>query len=126
MATCRDCNQEMLTATSCTVDVLVMNGERFERNRVGTPVGPADRCGDCGVKRRGYHHFGCDLELCPRCRNQLISCGCCWADEDTESLVLVADGTVVYPGGLKGLRVSSARHPFGDFDEAGTTGEVGS
>ncbi len=34
------------------------------------------RCGDCGVRRDGWHHRGCDMEECPRCAGQLISCGC--------------------------------------------------
>lgn len=33
-------------------------------------------CGACGVEPGGYHHLGCDLARCPRCRQQLISCGC--------------------------------------------------
>jgi hypothetical protein len=24
----------------------------------------------------GYHHPGCDMEICPRCGNQLITCDC--------------------------------------------------
>jgi len=33
-------------------------------------------CGDCGVAAGQYHHSGCDLEICPRCRGQAISCNC--------------------------------------------------
>jgi len=33
-------------------------------------------CGDCGVAAGQYHHAGCDLEVCPRCRGQAISCEC--------------------------------------------------
>jgi len=36
----------------------------------------AKRCHDCNVKPGGLHHPGCDMEQCPRCRGQLISCGC--------------------------------------------------
>ena len=33
-------------------------------------------CGDCGVKLGGYHDLGCDIESCPFCGGQLITCGC--------------------------------------------------
>jgi len=34
MVNCEDCQQEMNTASSCTADVLIMRGERHERERV--------------------------------------------------------------------------------------------
>lgn len=34
------------------------------------------RCGDCGVKEGQLHEFGCDMEVCPFCGGQLISCDC--------------------------------------------------
>jgi hypothetical protein len=39
------------------------------------------RCGDCGVKPGGFHHLGCDLQRCPVCGGQMLSCGCRF-DED--------------------------------------------
>lgn len=33
-------------------------------------------CGDCGVEEGQLHEFGCDMERCPFCGNQLISCNC--------------------------------------------------
>jgi hypothetical protein len=35
-----------------------------------------ERCHDCKVKINGIHHPGCDVEECPQCHRQLISCGC--------------------------------------------------
>lgn len=111
MAVCEDCQQEMTVAASCTVDVLVIQQERFERSRVRRPIGPNGRCADCGIQAGGFHHLGCDLELCPRCGRQLISCDCAFVDEDTEDLVAVAGDTVVYPDSLRGLRLPNTRFP---------------
>ena len=88
MATCTYCSQEMVGGSSCTVEVLHRDGGAFlfrpkkvgkgDACRVGDRVG---RCGDGGAPRGGFHHLGCDMQQCPRCRHQLISCSC-WFDED--------------------------------------------
>lgn len=33
-------------------------------------------CGDCAVLKGQFHVVGCDIERCPCCRDQLISCDC--------------------------------------------------
>jgi len=33
-------------------------------------------CHDCGVEEGEIHHLMCDMEVCPWCGGQLISCGC--------------------------------------------------
>lgn len=33
-------------------------------------------CGDCGAKQGEYHLPDCDLELCPICKKQKLSCDC--------------------------------------------------
>jgi hypothetical protein len=38
---------------------------------------PARRpCGDCAAIKGEFHVPGCDLERCPSCQGQAISCGC--------------------------------------------------
>jgi hypothetical protein len=33
-------------------------------------------CGDCGAERGEYHWINCDMEECPVCKGQRLSCGC--------------------------------------------------
>lgn len=33
-------------------------------------------CHDCAAIKDQYHCYGCDVEQCPRCRGQFISCNC--------------------------------------------------
>lgn len=92
MALCRDCDQEMTTAPTCTAEVLLIRHGRHQRRRWRPPHGMAELdCGDCGVAPGGVHHLGCDLERCPLCGWQLISCGCGdGADEEGSDVRAIA------------------------------------
>ena len=41
-----------------------------------------NRCHDCRAVPGAVHHHGCDMERCPACGEQSISCGCVWAGEE--------------------------------------------
>lgn len=41
-------------------------------------------CSECCAKLGEYHLVGCDMELCPVCYEQVISCGCIKVNEDDE------------------------------------------
>lgn len=49
-----------------------------ERQSWGADRGP---CGDCGVKKGQFHVMGCDIERCPGCGGQVITCGCVDLDD---------------------------------------------
>lgn len=81
MAKCSQCCQEMMdeSVRSCTLQTVT-----FPAGDV-LPAVPCDyeRCRDCNVAEGGFHHPGCDKEECPKCKGQLISCGCL-DDEDED------------------------------------------
>ena len=85
MAVCDYCNQEMTMADGCSDRAIVIRGSSFAPIRHGREPGmrrEKRRCGDCGVLPGGVHHHGCDMEMCPACGRQSISCGCVWAGEE--------------------------------------------
>jgi len=72
MAQCDYCNGEMLTVTGCTAREYTIDGNTYP-SIVAHPHG--DTCHDCGARENEPHHFGCDMETCPHCGGQLLSCG---------------------------------------------------
>ncbi|PYK72252.1 MAG: hypothetical protein DME44_05035 [Verrucomicrobia bacterium] len=61
----------------------VINSQEYDRVRYGD--GGDDlhlpSCDDCGVPRGVLHKIGCDLEPCPRCGGQAITCDCFYEDD---------------------------------------------
>jgi hypothetical protein len=85
MAMCEWCEQERTVARSCSVEALHRSGEPIGMIPWGREFprwsSASTRCGDCGVGTGGFHHPGCDIQQCPLCRGQMLSCGCRF-DED--------------------------------------------
>lgn len=78
MVKCKDCKKEMLKAYSCDEKFrkIKINGKMYSRNTSYFDVNK--RCHDCGIlnKKGNIHHYGCDIERCPACKGQLLSCIC--------------------------------------------------
>jgi len=83
MEECQGCKQVMLEPwiETCGLRFVSISGEVFTRDT--TYFDMNTRCHDCGIlnQRGNVHHVGCDMERCPKCEGQLISCRC--ADEVT-------------------------------------------
>lgn len=78
-ATCGACNQEMEPGTSCAKVPVEIHGTDYDPIPYGEDWNGydlPDHCHDCNTPKGGFHHPGCDMERCPVCHGQLISCGC--------------------------------------------------
>ncbi len=57
-----------------------LEGRYFQRIRYGSERhdwgARYQRCDYCAVAQGEFHLIGCDIEECPRCLRQLISCEC--------------------------------------------------
>ena len=89
---------------SCSVGALHVDGKRVDM----IPWGQGGRhergkCHDCGVAPGGFHHLGCDMQRCPLCRRQMMTCGCRFDEDGPEEddleppdpLHVDEDGTLV-------------------------------
>ena len=59
-----------------------INGRSYPRIRYGKEGWKSSYyerpCHDCGARKGLFHGPGCDMERCPACRGQMISCSCDW------------------------------------------------
>ena len=76
---CPACRQSWSRSNGCLLTAYdsehlrVVVGAEGDR---ATEFGGLGPCGDCGAGVGWPHHVGCDLETCPRCGGQAISCAC--------------------------------------------------
>jgi hypothetical protein len=104
----------MTMGISCTVNAFHRNGRRFDLIPFGDEPGrraSGDRCGDCGVIRGGSHHPGCDLQRCPACGGQLMSCGCRFDEDGTDASLSLAEPLGVDGNGLLTERMWLGEQP---------------
>ena len=75
---CDWCEQEMTDHVSCTENHMV----NYPNGEVLPSIPSESDCHDCGCPAGGKHHPGCDMERCPKCKGQLIACGCLNSEDD--------------------------------------------
>lgn len=81
MSICEHCEKDMLEVDSCVKVTFERKGGKVSPLIFGEDgredfADKEGRCGDCSIKLGGYHHPGCDVEICPICKTQAISCDC--------------------------------------------------
>ena len=98
MAVCSWCRGDMSTVDSCTCHTLHSRGTPVPLVPYGAERGPypyrRPRCGDCNVVQGGFHHPGCDLQQCPRCRRQMLACGCLFDEDEAVHVTVATDAEV--------------------------------
>ena len=75
-ATCTFCQRQMTAKNGCEIRGYKWGAKTYSAIPfgIGHSIISKPVCHDCGVGKGQFHHPGCDMEECPICRGQLISC----------------------------------------------------
>jgi hypothetical protein len=57
------------------VDGEILKQIKFGDESIGD-INLNERCPACGCETGQYHHLGCSLEACPRCKRPMKECKC--------------------------------------------------
>jgi hypothetical protein len=74
-AKCEACDQRMAVNNGCTATKLIIKKGSSSYGALRVPYDQLVPCHDCNVGFDQLHHPGCDMERCPSCGGQAISCG---------------------------------------------------
>jgi len=72
-AVCEYCHRDMFVTDTCNFPSVKMDIDKKWYVRV---VNDSGKCHDCNAGLGKLHHPGCDVERCPRCGGQQITCPC--------------------------------------------------
>jgi hypothetical protein len=80
-AECGSCGREMSAILGgCGVAYAGIGGKAWARIHFGAEDYPSEvyerPCHDCNALPGQLHHVACDMERCPKCQGQMLTCAC--------------------------------------------------
>jgi len=76
LAKCEFCKQEIGKSKTCNQKNVTYLGGR-KKNRIRFQSTVSDKpCPYCKVSDGGFHHWGCEEEICPNCLDRIVFCDC--------------------------------------------------